>query len=57
MKISSDECSRSADNERIRYAQQVTAFPAGITTGSTWDTGLMYARGLALGNVSDRLSR
>ncbi|PQE04356.1 putative beta-D-glucoside glucohydrolase protein [Rutstroemia sp. NJR-2017a BBW] len=28
----------------VRYAQQVTAFPAGITTGSTWDTGLMYAR-------------
>ncbi|KAB8292162.1 hypothetical protein EYC80_007905 [Monilinia laxa] len=33
----------------VRYAQQVTAFPAGITTGSTWDTGLMYARGYALG--------
>ncbi|KAH8805958.1 glycoside hydrolase family 3 protein [Xylogone sp. PMI_703] len=33
----------------VRYAQQVTAFPAGITTGSTWDTGLMYARGNALG--------
>lgn len=33
----------------MRYAEQVTAFPAGITTGSTWDTGLMYARGNALG--------
>jgi len=33
----------------VRYAQQVTAFPAGITTGSTWDTSLMYARGNALG--------
>ena len=35
--------------DRVRYAQQVTAFPAGITTGSTWDTSLMYARGNALG--------
>ncbi|KAF7936911.1 hypothetical protein EAE99_002260 [Botrytis elliptica] len=33
----------------VRYAQKVTAFPAGITTGSTWDTELMYARGNALG--------
>ncbi|KAH8591088.1 glycoside hydrolase family 3 protein [Bisporella sp. PMI_857] len=33
----------------VRYAQQVTAFPAGITTGSTWDTNLIYARGYALG--------
>ncbi|KAF7854757.1 hypothetical protein EAF04_010325 [Stromatinia cepivora] len=33
----------------VRYAQKVTAFPAGITTGSTWDTDLMYARGYALG--------
>ena len=33
----------------MRYAEQVTAFPAGITTGSTWDTALMYARGNALG--------
>lgn len=33
----------------VRYAQQVTAFPAGITTGSTWDTQLIYARGYALG--------
>jgi beta-glucosidase-like glycosyl hydrolase len=35
--------------KRVRYAQGVTAFPAGITTGSTWDTGLMYARGYAIG--------
>jgi beta-glucosidase-like glycosyl hydrolase len=27
----------------------VTAFPAGITTGATWDKDLMYARGQALG--------
>lgn len=33
----------------VRYAQQVTAFPAGITVGSTWDTSLMYQRGYALG--------
>jgi hypothetical protein len=33
----------------VRYAPGVTAFPAGITTGSTWDTSLMYARGNALG--------
>lgn len=36
--------------DRVRYALDVTAFPAGITTGSTWDTSLMYARGNALGN-------
>lgn len=35
----------------MRYAQQVTAFPAGITTGSTWDTALMYAFGNALGMI------
>ncbi|RFU35213.1 hypothetical protein B7463_g1094, partial [Scytalidium lignicola] len=39
----------------VRYAQQVTAFPAGITTGSTWDTELMYARGNALGTESKGL--
>jgi beta-glucosidase len=33
----------------VRYALDVTAFPAGITTGSTWDPSLMYARGNALG--------
>ncbi|KAM3083025.1 hypothetical protein ACMFMF_002675 [Clarireedia jacksonii] len=39
----------------VRYAQQVTAFPAGITTGSTWDTSLMYARGYAIGQESKAL--
>lgn len=33
----------------VRYAQGVTAFPAGITTGSTWDVNLMYTRGNFLG--------
>ncbi|KAH7310364.1 glycoside hydrolase family 3 protein [Rhexocercosporidium sp. MPI-PUGE-AT-0058] len=33
----------------VRYAQQVTAFPAGIMTGATWDTSLFYALGNALG--------
>lgn len=36
----------------MRYAQQVTAFPASITTGSTWDTSLFYAFGNALGMPS-----
>ena len=27
----------------------VTAFPAGITTGATWDKNLIYARGVAIG--------
>lgn len=27
----------------------VTAFPAGITTGATWDKDLIHARGVALG--------
>ena len=27
----------------------ITAFPAGITTGATWDKDLIYARGVALG--------
>ena len=36
-------------NNSIRYAQGVTVFPAGITTGSTWDVSLMYARGNAMG--------
>ena len=33
----------------VRYKQDVTAFPAGITTASTWDTSLLYSRGNALG--------
>ncbi|PMD37755.1 glycoside hydrolase family 3 protein [Hyaloscypha variabilis F] len=39
----------------VRYAPGITAFPAGITTGSTWDTALMYARGNALGTESKAL--
>ncbi|KAG9245937.1 glycoside hydrolase family 3 protein [Calycina marina] len=39
----------------VRYAQQVTAFPAGITVGSTWDTSLLYERGYALGSESKAL--
>ena len=39
----------------VRYAQHVTAFPAGIQAGATWDTGLMYARGLALGQEAKAL--
>jgi beta-glucosidase-like glycosyl hydrolase len=31
------------------YYTDVTAFPAGITTGATFNKALMYARGLALG--------
>jgi len=33
----------------IRFAQGVTAFPAGIVAGSTWDTDLIYQRGNAMG--------
>lgn len=33
----------------IRYANPVTAFPAGINAGATWDRSLMYARGAAMG--------
>ena len=33
----------------VRYAQGVTAFPAGIQAAATWDTLLMYQRGAALG--------
>lgn len=33
----------------IRYAQGVTAFPAGVQAAATWDTTLMYSRGNALG--------
>ncbi len=33
----------------VASADYVTAFPAGITTGATWDKALMYARGVALG--------
>ncbi len=33
----------------VASTDNVTAFPAGITTGATWDKDLMYARGVALG--------
>lgn len=36
----------------VRYVEGVTAFPAGIQAGSTWDTNLMYQRGNALGSES-----
>ncbi|EGO28584.1 glycoside hydrolase family 3 protein [Serpula lacrymans var. lacrymans S7.9] len=34
----------------VRFADFVTAFPAGITTASTWNRALIRARGLALGS-------
>ncbi|KAJ5231784.1 CAZyme family GH3 [Penicillium citrinum] len=33
----------------IRFANPVTAFPAGINVGATWDRDLLYARGAAMG--------
>lgn len=33
----------------IRNTENNTAFPAGVTTGATWDKALMYARGVAIG--------
>ena len=33
----------------LRFADNVTAFPAGITVGATWNKGLMYKRGKAHG--------
>lgn len=33
----------------IRYADLVSAFPAGVNVAATWDRGLAYARGVALG--------
>ncbi|KAL4803245.1 putative beta-glucosidase E [Aspergillus unguis] len=33
----------------IRYADHVSAFPAGITTGATWNRDLIRERGVALG--------
>ncbi|KAI1876458.1 hypothetical protein JX265_003984 [Neoarthrinium moseri] len=33
----------------VRTTDNVTAFPAGITTGATWNKDLMYERGVALG--------
>ncbi|KAJ5557026.1 CAZyme family GH3 [Penicillium frequentans] len=33
----------------LRFAENISAFPAGITTGATWNRELMRARGIALG--------
>ena len=33
----------------LRFADRITAFPAGITVGATWNKNLMYERGRALG--------
>lgn len=33
----------------VRFADWVSAFPAGVTTAATWDRTLMYARGVAMG--------
>ncbi|KAJ5085986.1 hypothetical protein N7532_010757 [Penicillium argentinense] len=33
----------------IRFANPVTAFPAGINAGATWDRSLLYSRGVAMG--------
>lgn len=33
----------------VRFTSNITAFPAGITTGATWNRDLMYERGFALG--------
>lgn len=33
----------------IRFADNITAFPAGITVGATWNKELMYMRGRAIG--------
>ncbi|KAI9892484.1 MAG: hypothetical protein M1814_001441 [Vezdaea aestivalis] len=34
----------------IRFADLISAFPAGITTGATWNKTLIYQRGYALGS-------
>lgn len=33
----------------VRSTDNVTAFPAGITTGATWDKSLIYERAVAMG--------
>lgn len=42
---------------RVRYANPVTAFPAGVQVGSTWNTTLMYDRGNAIGEKVQNLLR
>lgn len=39
----------------IRFANPVTAFPAGINAGATWDRSLLYARGAAMGTEAKGL--
>ncbi|KXG52243.1 Glycoside hydrolase, superfamily [Penicillium griseofulvum] len=39
----------------VRYANPVTAFPAGINAGATWDRSLLYARGAAIGQEAKGL--
>lgn len=39
----------------IRFANPVTAFPAGINAGATWDRSLLYARGAAMGKEAKGL--
>nr|ATQ35964.1 beta-glucosidase [Talaromyces piceae] len=39
----------------IRYANPVTAFPAGINAGATWDRSLIKDRGAALGEEAKSL--
>lgn len=38
----------------IRFADKITAFPAGLTTGATWNRTLMYERGKAHGREARR---
>jgi beta-glucosidase len=33
----------------VNRADLVSVFPAGLTAAATWDTDLMYQRGIALG--------
>ncbi|KAK7519205.1 putative beta-glucosidase L [Phyllosticta citriasiana] len=39
----------------VRFAQGITAFPAGIHAGATWDKHLVYQRGAAMGEESRAL--
>ncbi|KAJ5780789.1 CAZyme family GH3 [Penicillium paradoxum] len=39
----------------LRFANPVTAFPAGINAGATWDRSLLYARGQAMGEEAKGL--
>lgn len=34
----------------LRFARNITVFPAGITAGATWNKDLIYQRGKAMGN-------